>query len=175
MREELIQACIKGNRSAQTKLYQSYAKAMYNIACRMMGDEEEAQDILQMSFVDVFRNLHQYNFVSTPGSWIKRIVVNRCITQLRKKKLEVDSWQENLHDIPEEEEIEVDQLTVDSVKKCIAELPEGYRVVLSLYLLEGYDHQEIGEILGITASTSKSQYSRARKKLKEIVKQYLSK
>ncbi len=118
-----------------------------------------------------FRNIDSYRGDATFGAWLKRIVVNKAINAVNKKKHEPipddDKW-----DVAEEEPLPEyrEGLTVDRVKQGIEKLPDGYRTVLSLYLLEGYDHQEIGEIMGITESTSKSQLNRAKGKLKELLK-----
>jgi RNA polymerase sigma factor (sigma-70 family) len=169
---EIVEACKRGNRSAQFQLYQLYSQAMYNVCMRMLNDVSDAEDMLQNSFIDVFTKLHYFRFESSIGSWIKRIVVNNCINFLKKRKLEMVEIGD--HDIPQTKDNadwEEVLLTVENISSSINQLPEGYRVVLNLYLLEGYDHQEIGEILNISASTSKSQYSRAKKKLQSLLKQ----
>jgi RNA polymerase sigma factor (sigma-70 family) len=136
----------------------------------MINDPWEAEDVMQISFVDIFTKLHTFQAKSTIGAWIKRIVVNNCINQLRKRKLFFTEMEDNLGNIPDEViPTEVSSFQVENVKKCIAGLPDGFRTVLSLYLLEGYDHKEIAEILHISESTSKSQYHRAKNKLKEML------
>jgi RNA polymerase sigma-70 factor (ECF subfamily) len=138
----------------------------------MMNDPFEAEDILQISFVDVFTKLHTFKGKSTIGAWIKRIVVNNCINHLRKRKMHFSEMDGELGNIPDSEPVEEEAAyTVQGVKKCIEKLPDGFRTVLSLYLLEGYDHKEIAEILSITESTSKSQFHRAKSKLKELLKE----
>lgn len=167
-RNELIQACLAGDRRSQERLYLDYADAMYNVAFRMTGNSHDAQDILQNSFVDVFRNLSKFKFESTPGSWIKRIVLNKAINFLKQKKIKLTELNDWDLEIIEEENSEV-ELNIDAIKSAISLLPDGYRIVFSLYLIEGYDHSEIAEILGISVATSKSQYSRARSKLKQLI------
>lgn len=143
---------------------------MYNVCLRMVRSEADAEDLLQNSFIDVFTNLDSFRFESSIGAWIKRIVVNNCINFLKKRRLVFSELQENFAGMPDDApEPSEYPLSVNEVHKAINQLPDGYRVVFSLYMLEGYDHQEIGEILGITEATSKSQYSRARKKLKEML------
>lgn len=164
----LIENCLSGDRDAQYRLYRTYAKAMYNIARRMVPYESDAEDILQTSFVDVFAKLHSFKYESTPGAWIKRIVINNCINHLRKKKLETKEFDGNI-DIEDHDISEAD-INVDVIHKAMEMLPDGYRIIFSLYAVEGYDHSEIAEIMNISESTSKSQYSRARMKLKEIIK-----
>jgi len=146
---------------------------MYNAAFRITGREEEAEDVLQDAFISAFRNLDSYRGDASFGSWLKKIVVNKAINVFKRKKTEPlpedDRW-----DIPADEpeslyRKEDEGMTVDRVKKAIGQLPDGYRSVLSLYLLEGYDHQEIAEIMGISESTSKSQLNRAKTRLKALL------
>jgi RNA polymerase sigma factor (sigma-70 family) len=143
---------------------------MFNVGYRITGSEDDAEDVLQEAFISAFHNLDNYRGDATFGSWLKRIVVNKAINVLKKRRLELILDDGNF-DVaePEEEEAYMPNLTVDRVRKSIEALPDGYRSVLSLYLLEGYDHQEIAEILGVTESTSKSQLNRAKKKLKEML------
>ncbi len=173
----LVEKSKQGEYKAQQKLYKLYAKAMFNICYRMMNNFEEAEDMLQDSFTYAFQKLDSFRYESSFGAWLKRIVVNRCINELKRKKteliltpdfkgldkLDADDLSDNQYEIA---------VTVQKVHKAIALLPDGYRVVLSLYLLEGYDHTEISDILGISESTSKSQFLRARKKLIEIMKTF---
>jgi len=134
----------------------------------MLGNEMDAEDVMQLSFVDAFKNIESFTFKSTPGAWLKRIMINNCINHLKKKKLHLVNI-EDAYQLKEEPDMEKVEYNIDIVREAILKLPEGYRVVLSMYLIEGYDHLEIGSVLGISESTSKSQYSRARKKLKEII------
>ncbi len=166
---KLINDCILGKRDAQFSLYRKYSGAMYNICRRMITDEAEAEDILQNSFMDVFTKLKMFKHESTPGAWIKRIVVNNCINHLRKQKPIIKELDQNT-DFVDDQGDEGVEYNVTSIRKAIDSLPEGYRVVFSLYAIEGYDHTEISEILEITESTSKSQYSRAKSKLYEILR-----
>lgn len=167
----IVEGCKAGNRSDQYELYQLYSRGMYNICLRMLNNTTDAEDLLQNSFIDVFTKLHYFRYESSIGAWIKRIVINNCINFLNKKRIKwVEIGERDVADLPKEEPAwDNMDLSIHQVNEGIRQLPEGYRVVLSLYLLEGYDHQEIGEILGISASTSKSQYSRAKKKLRGIV------
>jgi RNA polymerase sigma factor (sigma-70 family) len=167
--QELILRCKDGDQQAHFQLYKLYAKAMYNAAYRITNSEEEAQDVLQEAFVSAFRNLEYYRGDASFGAWLKRIVINKSLNALQKRKFdripEDDRW-----DVPEEEVIDyADEYTVERVRRCIHQLPDGYRTVLSLYLLEGYDHQEIAEIMNISESTSKSQLNRAKNKLRELL------
>lgn len=143
---------------------------MYNVGYRITGNEADAEDVLQESFISAFRNLDSYRGDASFGSWIKKIVINKAINVLKKRKLETMPEGDDF-DVPaEEDDAEyMPGLSVERVRGAIQQLPDGYRSVLSLYLLEGYDHQEIGEIMGITESTSKSQLNRAKGKLKELL------
>ena len=168
LHEELIERCKTGDREAHYKLYRQYSRAMYNVGFRITGNADDADDVLQEAFISAFRNLDHYRGDASFGAWLKRIVVNKAINALQKRKHEPlpddDRW-----DVPEPAEAGEyrEELTIDRVKKAIEELPDGYRAVLSLYLLEGYDHQEIAGIMGISESTSKSQLNRAKGKLRE--------
>jgi RNA polymerase sigma factor (sigma-70 family) len=169
--EDLIARCRTGDRDAHYRIYKLYSKAMFNVGYRITRSEEDAEDVLQEAFISAFRSLDSYRGDATFGAWLKRIVVNKAINALNKKKHESIPDDNEQWDIAEEQSPPEyrDSLTVERVKKAIEKLPDGYRTVLSLYLLEGYDHQEIGEILGISESTSKSQLNRAKAKLKELL------
>jgi RNA polymerase sigma factor (sigma-70 family) len=170
---QLVEACKAGNRKAYNDLYNSYARAMYNICYRMMNNIEDAQDMLQESFVDAFRRLESFRFESAFGAWLKKIVINKCINALEKRKIvwANEEIAETLSATAEEDTIDEEELrlSVDRVKKAMNSLPEGARVIFSLYLLEGYDHTEISEILHISESTSKTQFMRARLMVKEML------
>lgn len=170
LHDDLVAGCMRGDRQSQYKLYRSYSKAMFNICIRMLNNRMDAEDVLQLSFVDVFRNLKKFRGDSTLGAWIKRIVINNCLNHIRKNKVIIEDLTENEFDTADEPDLSPQSYDVKAIHEAIKELPEGYRVVLNLYLLEGYVHEEISEILGISVSTSKSQYSRAKKKLKDIIK-----
>ncbi len=163
----LIEQCRKGSREAQFLLYNLYSKAMFNLAFRMTNNREDAEDILQETFIEGFRKIGSFRFESTFGAWLRTIAINRSLNHLRKKKT-ILLYSEALPELPEEEEPETDY-DLKKVIKGIENLPDGYRIVLTLYLIEGYDHQEIGQILGISESSSKSQYSRAKDKLRKIL------
>jgi RNA polymerase sigma-70 factor (ECF subfamily) len=170
----LIEQCRQGNRKAYHKVYKLYAKAMFSICLRMLNNRSEAEDMLQEIFTDVFRLMDNYRFESSFGSWIKQISINKCINELRRKKTELDYFDDlETFDIPEENDDRPSEyelaLSVQNIKKTMEKLPDGSRTIFSLYLLEGYDHVEIAEILNITESTSKSQYMRARLRMKEIL------
>lgn len=153
-------------------MYRLYSKAMYNTSLRIVGSKEEAEDVLQEAFLDGFMKIDYYRGDSTFGAWLKSIVINKSIGRLRNRRLhfeEIDPFQAN----PTEEEnddFEENVNTIQILKMLINELSPGYRLVLSLYLFEGYDHKEISEILGISEVTSRSQFIRAKKRLLELYK-----
>jgi RNA polymerase sigma-70 factor (ECF subfamily) len=144
---------------------------MYNVGYRITGNEVDAEDVLQEAFISSFKNLNSYRGDSSFGSWVKKIVINKAINLLKKRKWELMPENEEF-DVPAEEPEQEYRpaLQVETVRSAIMQLPDGYRSVLSMYLLEGYDHQEIAGIMGITESTSKSQLNRAKTKLREILR-----
>lgn len=167
---DIVEKSKKGDVKAQYKLYKLYSKAMYNICLRMMNNIVEAEDMLQESFSYAFHKLDTFRYESSFGAWLKRIVVNRCINELKRRKTDLLYVDMNKYDKGEEVVEKKDiQYEVKRVHDAISKLPDGYRIVFSLYLLEGYDHSEISEIMGITESTSKSQYMRAKRKLQSIL------
>ncbi len=166
---EIVEKCMRGNRKAQFELYRLYSRAMYNICLRMINDDLDAEDLLQQSFVDVFTKMNSFRYESSIGAWIKRIVVNNCINFLKKRRLKIESLDDRYHHVAQEVPIDGLVLNVNTINSAICKLPDGYRAVFNLYLFEGYDHQEIGQILDITEATSKSQYSRAKRKLRDLL------
>lgn len=167
---DLVDNCRKGDTRSQYDLYTLYVDAMYNTGMRMLRNKEDAEDVVQDSFVAAFNGLDGFKFESSFGAWLKRIVVNKCITHLKKKRELPIPYNDLDHNIIEVEHPHSDvAVEITKVKKGIEKLPNGYRQVINLYLIEGYDHNEIGEILAISASTSKSQYHRAKKKLLDII------
>lgn len=169
---DIIEKSKQGNGKAQYKLYQLYSQAMFNTCLRMMRSREEAEDMLQEAFSEAFYKLHTFRYESTFGAWIKRIVVNKCINELKRRKADLEYFEDmtpfNDHD---DDDNYRPGLSVDKIKKAMEHLPKGSRMIFSLYLLEGYDHTEISEILNISESNSKSQYMRAKRKIKEILKE----
>lgn len=169
----LVVECKQGSKKACYELYRLYSKAMLNVAFRIVGNIGEAEDVLQEAFLDAFNKVKDFRQDTTFGLWLKQIVVNRSINLLRKRRLElVELEGDHLENIPEEENEDEDdiQYQVAMVKEGMKQLPDGYRVVLSLYLLEGYDHEEISQILNISENTSRTQFLRAKRKLMEILK-----
>lgn len=170
---DLIEKSKLGNSAAQYELYSLYAKAMYNIAYRMMNNREEAEDMLQESFTDAFTRLGSFRYESSFGSWMKRIVINHCLNEIKRRKADLQYVEDmNLfNEKPEEDTGYEAGLSVENVRKAMEHLPNGSKIMFSLYLLEGYDHVEISQILNISESNSKSQYMRAKQKVKEVLKE----
>lgn len=167
----MVEAAKRYDQAAQFELYNLYVKAMLNVSFRIVNDRDEAEDVIQEAFVNVFKNIDNYRGESTFGAWVKRIVINASINVLKKRKLDLVEMDQAGGEIDEPFVEEEESLSLPAIKSAIMELPEGFRAVLTLYLLEGYDHKEIGTVLGITESTSKSQFNRAKKKLREILKE----
>lgn len=168
---DLVERCKAGRREAQFELYRLYSRAMYNTANRMVGNPLDAEDLLQSTFIEVFTKLDTFRYESTIGAWIKRITVNKCINFLKSRRLVFKEMNE-LPDKPDDSDSDAPvnpKYTVQKINSAIERLPDGYRVVFNLYALEGYDHEEIGQILDISEATSKSQYSRAKAKLRDML------
>lgn len=170
--QPLVRKAMNGDSKALHELYKLYSRAMYNTCCRILNNEADAEDMLQEIFIEAFSKLNSFRFESTFGAWLKRITVNRCINELRKRKLALE-YQEILQEPNPEELEEPDQedieLSVERIRHAMALLPDGYRVIFSLYMLEGYDHEEIASILNISESTSKTQLMRAKKRIIDIL------
>lgn len=141
---------------------------MYNSSLRIVGTAETAEDIMQESFLTAFSKLKTYKGEVSFGAWLKRIVINRSLDYVRKKTAIVEELDENLPVI-EDEEIEPEDITIEDVKTAIASLADGYRIILTLVLIEGYNHEEVSRMMDIRNVTSRTQYSRARQRLKELL------
>ncbi|MBO9640751.1 MAG: RNA polymerase sigma factor [Siphonobacter aquaeclarae] len=166
----LVEACKRGDRKAQYELYRLYSKSMFNVCMRILNHIGEAEDVLQEAFLDAFQKIHDFRQTSTFGAWLKQIVVNRAINQLRQRRLEWADVGEEAENVGEEDSpADESDWEIARVREAIQRLPDGFRTVLTLYLLEGYDHEEIAEILSISESTSRTQYMRAKRKLLELL------
>jgi len=175
--QDLIDECLKGSRRAQFKIYRLYYKAMYNTSFRIVNHREEAEDIMQESFLKAFNNLGDYRGNVSFGAWLKKIVVNKSIDAIRKQREsfgDIQKIEETVPDIQDDEPPEIEKLSPEVIIREIELLPAGYRIVLSLYLIEGYSHEEIGKTLNISPSTSRSQFIRGKNKLlNNLKKKYL--
>ncbi|MFP4557278.1 MAG: RNA polymerase sigma factor [Bacteroidales bacterium] len=168
--QALIDLCKRGDSKAQFEIYKLYYKAMYNTSLRIVGDATEAEDIMQESFFKAFDRISTYRNEVSFGAWLKRIVVNASLDFVKKRKLELTPIDE-VYDVKDEAD-EEDFLpeSVEQVKLAIEQLPDGFKIIVNLNLVEGYSHDEVAEMLGITASTSRSQLARAKQRLLAILK-----
>lgn len=170
----IIELCKQNNRKAQLQLYNQYCDGMYCIAKRFVNHTAEAEDVVQESFIKAFSKLHQFKGDVTFGAWLKRIVINKSIDYLKLKKqrlVELEDVHLKVVDTNENNSWFVDDTTtLDEIKAAINNLPDKYKYVLMLFLVEGYDHEEISEILNITQVASRTQLSRGKVKLKELLK-----
>ena len=165
----LIEQCRKGNRSAQLALYKQFATRLYNVCLRIIGNPQDAEEAMQDSFLKVFTRLEQYQAGTSFEAWLQQIAVRTAIDYVRRQLPEGEDLTDDYaeladEDTPDEEEL---QCSVAQVKSACQQLPAGYRVVLSLYLFEGYDMEEIASILKIQPASVRSQYLRGKRKLLE--------
>lgn len=167
--QELIDDCKRGSRDAQFRLYKIYYKSMYNTSLRMVANAADAEDIMQEAFLSAFSKLDSYEGKVSFGAWLKKIVINRSLDYLKKRRVKFEEIDERLADEELNPMMEIREVNMEKLKKAVMQLPEGYRVVLSLYLLEGYDHDEISQILDISAVASRTQLLRAKRKLRDIL------
>jgi len=142
---------------------------MFSICMRIVNNATEAEDVMQEAFLNAFTKLDTYKGEVSFGAWLKRIVINRSLDYLKKQKVKFDEINEKTNQLPDFQ-MEIKEVNMTVIKDAIQKLPDGYRVVLSLFLIEGYDHEEISEILGISNSNSRTQYLRAKNKLRELLK-----
>lgn len=168
LHEELFRKCKKGDEKAQYRLYKMYSKVLYNLILRMLGNSLDAEDVLQDTFVTAFDQISALKDSRAMSAWLKKIAVNKSLEFLRRKKIE---FIEIETDIPASEELEYSQIPMEVIHHQIKLLPEGCRVIFTLYLLEDYSHKEIAQLLKISESTSKSQYKRAKHLLKQELKE----
>ncbi|KJF42377.1 hypothetical protein LH29_21590 [Draconibacterium sediminis] len=167
--QEIIDQCKEGSQKAQFQLYKLYYKAMFSVSLRIVNDQMEAEDVMQEAFLSAFKKIGTYKGEVSFGAWLKRIVVNRSLDYLKKRKVQFEEVNERTTEIADSR-MDTCELDAQVLKQAIQELSDGYRVVLSLYLIEGYDHEEISQILGISNSASRTQLLRAKYKLREILR-----
>jgi len=168
---KLVRLCKRGDAKAQYKLYKLYCKGMYNVAVRMTNNKAMAEDVLQDSFIKAFSEMHKLKDEKAFGGWLKRIVINRCIDVTRKEKIifaDMETLRNQHLEIAQEVDSDIDP---ELVHRLIKKLPNGAREILALRALEGYKHAEIGEKLGISESTSKTQYFRAKQLLAKMLRE----
>ena len=165
----LVQKCKNGDSKAQMEIYRMYYKAMYNTCLRIVNNTMEAEDIMQEAFLKAFDKIKTFKGEVSFGAWLKRIVVNHSLDYLKKRKLDLVEMNSNTQEMYSDSSEKINEddisLEVERIKSTISKMPEGYKVVLSLKLIEGYDYEEIASILDIKESAVRSQFSRARQKL----------
>ncbi len=168
--ESLIKKCASGNSLAQKTFYEKFAGKMMGVCLRYAKDYEEAQDVMQDAFIKIFGKLPNYEKKGSLEGWVRRIVVNTALDSYRKnKKFQQNVAVDNVDYLLEDKSYIVEELNANDLLAIIKKLPEGYQMVFNLFAIEGYSHKEIAERLEVTESTSKSQYSRAKKMLREIL------
>jgi len=166
---KLIDACIKGDRTAQKNLYDIFSKKMYVVCLRYTKSQQEAEDVLQEAFIKVFKNLKSYRGESRFDYWIKRIVINTALNSQRKKlymypMVDINDVTSNI-----DQNKALSDFSMEELLKMIRELPTGCQTVFNLFAIEGYSHKEIADMLEVSEGTSKSQFARARKLLQEKI------
>lgn len=169
--DDLVAKCKQGDRYSYELLYHRYARAMFNTSLRIVNNRADAEDILQESFLAAFR-LDHFDYSSTFGAWLKRIVINKSIDVLRRRNTVVVEINDELYDsIPDNGHTDEEyiQLKAGEIREAMIRLPAGYRTVLSLYLFEGYDYGEISEIMNISETTVRTQYHRGKLKLLQLM------
>ena len=167
---KLIERCKKGDKSAQFTIYKQYYKAMYNTALRIVNDSYEAEDIMQESFLAAFTKLHTFSETVTFGAWLKRIVINNSITALKKKdKMNTIPLEKVALNELEEKPVDYTLLKISDILNKVAQLKNNYKVAITLNLIEGYDYEEIAQIMGISYENSRTTISRAKNKLRQLL------
>lgn len=168
--EQMLAGAVRNNAAAQEALYNRFSPRMLGVCYRFAKSREDAEDMLQEGFIKIFSQLHQYRNEGALEGWIRRIVVHTCINVLKKNKKFADSVDLiHAHSIQTKEDMIPSIMQAKQVVECIRMLPLGYKTVLNLYAIEGYSHKEIGELLGIEESTSRSQYTRAKAMLEDVL------
>lgn len=171
LHQPIINKCKSNNAKAQMQLYNLYCKAMFLVAFRYVKDRFVAEDVMQDAFIKAFKNINTYKNEVAFGAWLKKIVINQSVDHLKKNKLELVAINEAVYKLENEDDWQVENtISVEKIVKAINNLKDKYRLVLNLYLLEGYDHQEISKILCITENTSRTHLLRGKKILKEQFK-----
>jgi RNA polymerase sigma factor (sigma-70 family) len=172
---KLVQDCLKNNRASQKQLYNQFAEVMLGVCYRYTKSLADAEDVLQEGFIRVFKNLHQYRFDGELGAWIRRVMVTTALNYLKRNaKYQNDLAFEKLDMHPVTDDNPEIKLNTKELASLIQQLPVGYQAIFNLHAVEGYTHVEIGELLGITDGTSRSQYARARALMIIWVKKYYS-
>jgi RNA polymerase sigma-70 factor (ECF subfamily) len=172
LRIDLVERCKAQDRKAQLALYKQYCEGMFCVAMRFVNNRDDAEDVLQEAFIKAFQKIHQFKGDVTFGAWLKRIVINKSIDFLKKKKERAVEIQENTLQIVEDQDWTVaPEVSMEDVKKAMRKLPEKYQYVLQLFLLEGFDHEEIAAILGLSNTASRTRLLRGKGYLRALLTQ----
>ncbi|PHN93895.1 RNA polymerase subunit sigma-70 [Maribacter sp. 6B07] len=168
----VVEKCKANDRAAQLQLYRKYCDGMFVVANRFVKNADDAEDVLQESFIKAFQKIHQYKGEVTFGAWLKRIVVNKSIDFLKSKKDKVSIDEQDMQVVAEDDNWNVSAvISIDEVRLAIDQLQEKYKYVVLMFLVEGYDHQEIAEVLNISSSACRTRLSRGKNQLKELLKE----
>lgn len=168
----VVEKCKANDRAAQLQLYRKYCDGMFVVANRFVKNADDAEDVLQESFIKAFQKIHQYKGEVTFGAWLKRIVVNKSIDFLKSKKDKVSIDEQDMLVVAEDDNWNVSAvISIDEVRLAIDQLQEKYKYVVLMFLVEGYDHQEITEVLNISSSACRTRLSRGKNQLKELLKE----
>jgi len=168
----VVEKCKANDRAAQLQLYRKYCDGMFVVANRFVKNADDAEDVLQESFIKAFQKIHQYKGDVTFGAWLKRIVVNKSIDFLKSKKDKVSIDEQDMQVVAEDDNWNVSAvISIDEVRLAIDQLQEKYKYVVLMFLVEGYDHQEIAEVLNISSSACRTRLSRGKNQLKELLKE----
>jgi len=172
---DVVNQCKANDRKAQMQLYKQYCDGMYCVAMRYVKNGDDAEDVVQESFIKAFQRLHQFKGEVTFGAWLKRIVINKSIDFLKTKKNRMVALEENHLHLSEDEDWSIeDDTTIEVVKNAIEELPDKYKYVVMMFLIEGYDHREISEVLELTETASRTRLLRGKSYLKELLKKKIN-
>ena len=169
---DLVERCKANDRKAQMQLYRMYCEGMFCVAMRYVKNGDDAEDVLQDAFIKAFQKLNQYKGEVSFGAWLKRIVINKCLDHIKSKKIQFDEIKENTLHIVEDDDWSVEnEISVKEVKLAMEQLPDKYKYVVQLFLMEGYDHREISQILELKEATCRTRLLRGKGYLKELLKQ----
>jgi RNA polymerase sigma-70 factor (ECF subfamily) len=173
--QHILEACKKGNTTAQRQFYERFKDKMFVLCLRYANSREDAEDLLQEGFVTVFRDLRQYTGVGNLEGWVRKVILNVALQQIRKQKNLFQTVElKNVDVEDEQEELIFEEHTAKNLIRLMQQLPAGFRTVLNLYVLEDYSHQQIADELGISVGTSKSQLNRAKKLMKSMIEKSLT-
>ena len=169
---DVVEQCKANDRKAQMQLYKQYCEGMFCVAMRYVKNGDDAEDVVQEAFIKAFQKIHQFKGEVTFGAWLKRIVINKSIDFLKARKQRTVALDENYLQVSEDEDWTIENdITIDQVKAAIGELPEKYKYVVMMFLIEGYDHREIAQVLKLTETTSRTRLLRGKCYLKELLKE----